>query len=180
MSCGRSRNAAPSMYIGSWPKLYVTTALARFAGLVSMSVFTPGWRTKRSGRSGFGSAAAEARFASRELPQPASARQPRASAATRIGRTPKRLPAAAEQPSGEAAADDARLSLHGHDRRDLGLAGDDGRRSGDERLPRPQAAQEREAGDDRGRRDRDPDRPVREADHRVPGVLLPLPLRGEA
>src|SRR5438128_709080 len=52
MSCGRSRNAAPSMYSESWPRLYVTTALARFAGFVSMVVFAPGWRTKRSGRNG--------------------------------------------------------------------------------------------------------------------------------
>src|SRR5919204_5079935 len=50
MSCGRSRKAAPSMYSGSWPRLYVTTALARFAGFVSMSVFACGERMKRSGR----------------------------------------------------------------------------------------------------------------------------------
>src|SRR5690348_4900777 len=50
MSCGRSRNAAPSMYSGSCPRLYVTTALARFAGFVSMSVFACGERRKLSGR----------------------------------------------------------------------------------------------------------------------------------
>src|SRR5918912_531415 len=117
MSCGRRRNAAPSMYCGSWPKLYVTTALARFAGFVSMSVFACGDRTKRSGRSGFGSAAADARFASCELPQPASARQPRAIAATTSGRTLERLPAAAEQPAREAAADEPRLALRRRDDR---------------------------------------------------------------
>src|ERR671932_45776 len=50
MSCGRSLKAAPSMYSASWPRLYVTTALARFAGFVSMSVLTCGERMKRSGR----------------------------------------------------------------------------------------------------------------------------------
>src|SRR5438552_9891458 len=52
MSCGRSRNAASSMYSGSCPRLYVTTALARFAGFVSMSVFTCGERMKLSGKNG--------------------------------------------------------------------------------------------------------------------------------
>src|SRR5207247_4670186 len=109
-------------------------ALARLAGFVSRSVFTPGWRTNRSGRSGFGSAAAEARFASCDPPQPASARQPAAVAATRSGRTLQRLPTAAEQAAGEAAADDSRLSLDRDHRRDLRLPGDRGRRSRDERL----------------------------------------------
>src|SRR5947209_14566895 len=114
-----------------------------------MVVFTPGWRTKRSGRSGFGSTAAEARLASWDPPQPAAARQPTAIAATRSGRTPKRLPAAAEQAADEAAADEPRLALdRRHDRRHLRLAGHHRRRSRDERLARRESAEEGKGGDD--------------------------------
>src|SRR5438132_11699455 len=121
-----------------------------------MVVFTPGWRTKRSGRSGLGSTAAEARLASWEPPQPTAVRQPTAIAATRSGRTPKRLPAAAEQAAGEAAADDPGLALHGRDdRRHLRLTGHHRRRSGDEGLARREAAQERQGSDDHHCADRD-------------------------
>src|SRR5256714_10347177 len=114
------------MYSGSWPKLYVTTALARFAGFVSMVVFACGERTKRSGRSGRGSRAGAARFASVEAPHPTTARQPAEIASAANERTRRRLPAAAEQPAAEPAAHDLRAAELGlEDRRDLGPARDD-------------------------------------------------------
>src|ERR671930_2094293 len=82
MSCGRSRNAAPSMYSGSWPRLYVTTALARFAGFVSMSVLTCGERMNLSGRND--RAGGSSRTAAR-APQPART-------ATRATAAAKRTP----------------------------------------------------------------------------------------
>src|SRR5436190_2783248 len=104
MSCGRRRNAAPSMYSGSWPKLWVTTALARFAGFVSMSVFTSGARTNRAGRSG--SAAAGPSTSAAVVPQAAQ----RASIETRRATRPatytaETVPAA----RGLAVAQDLRL-----------------------------------------------------------------------
>src|SRR5256714_7718820 len=97
MSCGRSRNAASSMYSGSWPRLYVTTALARFGGFVSMSVFACGERTKLSGR--YGPAGGSERTAACE-PHPA--------------RTATRATAAAKRTSGGYLA---RPVLHGIGRR---------------------------------------------------------------
>src|SRR5919198_2969455 len=82
MSCGRSRNAAPSMYSGSWPRLYVTTALARFAGFVSMSVLTCGERMNLSGRNDRGGGRSQT--GARE-PQPART-------ATRATAAAKRTP----------------------------------------------------------------------------------------
>src|ERR671935_46933 len=59
------------------------------------------------------------------------------------------LPSAAEEPPGEAAPHQPRLALdRAEHRRHLGLAGHGRRGPGDERLPRPEAAEERETGDD--------------------------------
>src|SRR5205085_5922335 len=104
MSCGRSRKSASSMYSGSWPRLYVTTALARFAGFVSMSVFACGERTKLSGR--YGREGGSERTAACE-PHPARTATSAAAAAKRTLRAYLRaLAGAAEEPPCEAAPDE--------------------------------------------------------------------------